>query len=470
MNDKRHAVIWIGMLLLVAALPICAEDEPGLYGGPPDPAELATRQAGLSGLGLTFINGDPFFRFQLQPEIAVGKVGVGLDVVLLYDPDPDLKPDGSEGDKILAEDGEEWDNLSTILRSIRYVRYGRPNDPFFARFGELDYVTIGHGLIMGGYSNYDRRGLRLNLSTETKKVGVETIVNNLGDPTIFGARLYVRPLQREGGPAIINRLEFGATYLTDIDPAPMVEDEDPLIALGVDVGLPIISSRLLNLTLYDDLAFLNTKRKLSDPTETETAAGNAVGAALSITNILLKLEYRTFARGFVPTLFDYTYEASKQGNTISGVPDFVGLDPEEDDEARRGYYSMVAWQPVPKVHLLGSFEDYSNSEPKMYLGVAETGLVDRVSFRAFYVKRNIGEPDPGFPEAADSEDPEFFEDLFRLDEKSAFTVRVGYEVFPSVELAVTREYRFRQTEDADGEKIFEPIQKTSVELGLHLGF
>ena len=26
-------------------------------------------------------------------------------------------------------------------------------------FGELEYLTIGHGSIMSGYSNYDRRGV-----------------------------------------------------------------------------------------------------------------------------------------------------------------------------------------------------------------------------------------------------------------------------------------------------------------------
>ena len=489
MNRNKHFTIWIGILLLVSVVPIYGQVEeseipdpgPGTeassFGGPPNIEELALRQTGLSGVGLTFIDGDPFFRIQLQPDIDLGKIGIGLDVVLLYNPDPEPKPDGSEGEKILAEDGEEWNDVSTILRTIRYVRYGHLNDPFYARFGELDYVTVGHGFIMSGYSNYDRRGLRLNLSNKTKKFGVETMINNLGDPTIFGGRAYIRPLQKEGGKSILNRLEFGGTYLTDIDPNPLVEDEDPLIALGADVGLPIIDSRLLRLELYDDLAFLNTKPKADEPGETEIATGNAVGLGLSISKALFKVEYRTFGEAFQPTVFDYTYEAAKGSNAAATAPDFLGAVKESDtdlgtsaDEGRRGYFSMLAWRPIPKVHLMGTFEDYNTTEPKLYIGVTESGLVEKMSFRAFYVKRNIGEPDPGFPAAPDSEDPAFFEDLFRLDTKSAFTVRIGYEVLPSLELAVIREYRFQRIEGPNEETVFEPIQKTSVEVGFKLNF
>ena len=208
------------------------------YGGPPSPEEMALSKGELSGLGFTFINGEPFLRFQLQPEVDLGKVGFGLGLVLLYS----SSEDGEH--TLLAEDGETWDDISTILRLVRYVRYGHLSESFYARFGALDFATIGHGFIMSGYSNYDRRGLRLNLSTETKKAGVETILNDISAPTVFGGRMFVRPLQQEeGGIPLLNSLELGGTYLTDIEPDPsLIPDGDPLIALGVDIGFRLFTT------------------------------------------------------------------------------------------------------------------------------------------------------------------------------------------------------------------------------------
>ena len=473
MNRGKCVAIWIGMLSLGFVLATygqvgqseIAGETVLSYGGPPNPEEMALSRGELSGLGFTFINGEPFLRFQLQPEIDLGKVGFGLGLVLLYS----SSDDGEH--TILAEDGETWDDISTLLRIVRYVRYGHLSESFYTRFGALDYATIGHGFIMSGYSNYDRRGLRLNLSSETKKIGVETIINNVGDPTVFGGRMFVRPLQQEeGGMPLLNSLELGATYLTDIEPDPsLIPGGDPLIALGVDIGFPLVHNKSLRLDIYDDVAVLNTKpgSKTEEIGEiNDVAIGNAIGIGVSLSQALFKVEYRTFGAQFYPTIFDYTYDAAK------GVaPDFLGMDEENDvDQARRGYFSMIAVRPVPQVNFIATFEDYTNTEPKLYAGITESGIAERTSFRAFYVKRNIGEPDPGFPDKEGSKDPGFFEDLFRLDSKSAFIVRIGYEIFPRFEVAVLREYRFRRVEDAAGKTHFEPIQKTSVEAGFRLNF
>ena len=470
MNRNKYIAIWVGILWFVFILATYGQNEIAgetvlSYGGPPNPEEMALSRGELSGLGFTFINGEPFLRFQLQPEIDLGKVGFGLGLVLLYS----SSDDGEH--TILAEDGETWNDISTLLRVVRYVRYGHLSESFYTRFGALDYATIGHGFIMSGYSNYDRRGLRLNLSTKTKKAGVETIINDIGAPTVFGGRVFARPLQQEeGGIPLLNSLEFGTTYLTDIEPDPSLMPEgDPLIALGVDVGFPLVHNKTLRLDIYDDIAFLNTKStpKADEIDEiTDVAIGNAIGIGVSLSQALFKVEYRTFGERFYPTIFDYTYDAAK------GVaPDFLGMDEDNGEtQARQGYFSMIAVRPVPQINLIATFEDYTTTEPKLYAGITESGIAQRTSFRAFYVKRNIGEPDPGFPQKEGSKDPSFFEDLFRLDSKSAFIVRIGYEIFPRFEVAILREYRFRRVEDGIGETHFEPIQKTSVEAGLRLNF
>ena len=472
MNQSNRHTVWIGILLNLFTLFVHARASAELYEGPPDFEELAMGGGGLSGGGLSFINGDPFVRFQVQPDIGIGKVGFGLGFVLLYN------PDAQEGeDRILAEDAETWDNPSTMLRAIRYVRYAQPRDRFYARAGELGFVTIGHGLIMSGYSNYDRRGIRANFRTESRRIGVETVINDVVNPRIFGGRLFLRPLPGSITSSVLGGLELGATYLTDIAPdlipddqAPGKEntiDEDPLIALSVDIGFPIIENNLFRLALYDELAFLNTQSSANDSTESEPPSGNAIGVGLTFPSSLFKVEYRTFAEGFIPSVFDYSYQASASDS----VPVFLGLDEDRDKgKARYGYYSMFAWQPIPMLHLLGAFEDYNISYPKLYAGITESGIIDKLSFRAFYAKRDLGEPDIGYPDAPGSEDPSILADLFRLDEKSALVVRVEYELYRPVVVAVVREFSFRQREDTDGSTGFETIQKTTIEVGLNLQF
>lgn len=421
--------------------------------------------SGFYGGGLTFINGDVFVRLQLQPEFPIGNFGLGFDLVLLYNPYAEVGED-----RFLAEDGEVWYSLSTWIRLIRYFRYGQPYDPLYFRLGEFDYLTIGHGSIMSGYSNHDRRGLHFNIRKPDSKYGVETMFNDFGDPAIFGGRGFYRPFQREENNNLLTRFEVGTTYLTDIDPNSLEEGEEPLNAVGLDIGLPIYERSSFRLDLYNDIAALNPPLKPDDSdledddTETQTddsttdgvtsvselGIGNATGIGFVSNKAIIKLEYRIFSAGYIPSVFDYTYE--------TGTPEFWGY--QETDEARHGYYTQLIWQPTPQIHLLGAFERYSNNTSKLYLGIKESGLVPRLAFRAFYTKRNIGEDGV----------TGFFRDLIDLDEKSALNLEIRYVVVPPVQTIIIKEYRYRRVTTDDGVTQFEPIHKTSIMVGIATDF
>ncbi len=439
--------------------------------------QVALQQAGLSGLGLSVIDGLPYFRTQAQPDISLpGKLGFGLDLVVLIG-----EKDGKVS--ILAEDGEAWDSFSTYMRAIRYVRYGLPSDPLYLRYGELDLVTIGHGFIMSGYSNHDRRGLRLNLALPSNKIGMEAVVNNLATPSIFGGRLFAQPLKKENG-AFWRSLEFGITYLTDIEPSTLQEDDNleentkgivsevntkPLQAIGLDIGIPIFKNGLIRSDIYSDLAMLNMAQSNSGERDFETTTnGIASGIRFLLPKTIFKTEYRIFMEGFTPTIFDYTYEVNKGlvSDTInSNLPNFEGKEEKSNGLSLRGFYSMLLVQPLKNVSFLGTVENYSHTEPKMYLGLTEDGLIPKLSFRAFYTKSNIG----GSYQDKEGKmvNPSFITDLFRLDEKSALTLRIGYEILEvpggyPIEVSVLRQFSFRPNEDG----IYRRIEKTSFEIGL----
>jgi len=441
--------------------------------------QVALQQAGLSGLGLSVIDGRPYFRTQAQPDIPLpGKFGLGLDLVVLIG-----QKDGKVS--VLAEDGETWNNASTYMRVIRYLRYGLPSDSLYIRYGELDLVTIGHGFIMSGYSNHDRRGLRINLALPNDKIGVETVINNLAAPSIFGGRLFVQPLKKENG-TFWRKLEFGVTYLTDIDPISIQEkrtpeetqeeilDElttKPIQAIGFDIGIPIFKNNLVRTDIYSDLAFLNTKQFRNGQRNFETTTnGVASGIRFLLPKAIFKTEYRIFTEGFSPTIFDYTYEVNKglvnQNDAMAlNSTNFEGKDNETTGLSLTGFYSMLLVQPLKNVSLLGTVENYSHTEPKMYLGLTEDGLIPKLSFRAFYTKANIGSSYQD--NKGKIVNPSFITDLFRLDEKSALTLRIGYEILEApggypIEISVLRQFNFRPNENG----VYQPIKKTSFEIGL----
>lgn len=456
-------------------LPITAQDQTTLA----EEEDFLT--SGFYGGGLSFIDGDAYARIQLQPDIPIGKFGLGLDLVFLFNPyAEDNEP------RFLAEDGELWDSASTYLRLIRYIRYAQPYDPFYFRLGEFDYLTIGHGSIMSGYSNHDRRGLHLNLRKSDGRYGIETMLNDLGNPTIFGGRGFLRPFLRSENNNLFTRFELGATYLTDIDPDNMIDGEEPFNAVGVDVGLPIIEKSSFRLDLYNDFAVQTPPQVTDHPnmddstteddvsesdvstsesetsmanelmteedesSKTELTWGNATGIGLASNSVIFKFEYRVFSNRYVPSVFDYTYEAS--------MPIFWGY--EKSDEAKRGFFTQIIWKPIPQLHLLGALEKYSDSISKLYLGAKESGLVPRFQFRVFYTKRNIGEDGK----------TSFFADLFDLDDKSAFNIEISYEVVPPIQTTLVYEYSFRRVETDDGNSNFEPVRKTSVAVGYNHSF
>lgn len=425
--------------------------------------------SGFYGGGLSFIDGDVYARIQLQPELPIGNFGVGLDLVILFN--PYAEPGNPQ---FLAEDGEEWNSFSTWLRLIRYFRYAHPYDPLYFRLGEFDYLTIGHGSIMSGYSNHDRRGLHFNIRKVDRKYGVETMINDLGAPTIFGGRGFYRPFLREENNNILTRFEVGATYLTDVDPLIQVDGEEPLSTVGLDVGFPILEQSSFRLDLYNDIAVHNSPMKPDEidsdqtdnmeenttqpddtgpdeiPSVSDLGVGNTTGIGFISNKAIIRLEYRIFSAGYIPSIFDYTYK--------TGTPEFLGY--EKTSEARRGYFAQLIWQPMPQIHFLSTFEKYNNNTSKLYLGVKEEGLIPRLAFRAFYTKRNIG---------ADGETG-FFTDLIDLDEKSALNLEIRYVVVPPVQMIIVYEYRFRRKQTETGVTQFEPIRKTSVMFGVSTDF
>ena len=109
--------------------------------------------------GAVTIDGKIWNQIALRPIIPIGKISVALDIVFYIDQDGNVHDD-------------EWDfstgekSKNSIIDKVYYIRYGKKWDPFYFQIGALDRVTMGHGILVSGYSN-------TILYPQVRKVGME---------------------------------------------------------------------------------------------------------------------------------------------------------------------------------------------------------------------------------------------------------------------------------------------------------
>jgi hypothetical protein len=159
---------------------------------------------------------------------------------------------------------------------------------------------------MGGYANTlflpdDRHfGLALDLDGSLFKfpyVGLETFVGDLAELDVFGARFFVRPLLWLGVP-IIKNLQVGASVAMDVKPYlydhPADLTERSVAVYGVDARLPILSSDIVSLAVFSDVATIDWDNY-----------GGMIGVGGRLLGFLTYgVQLRALQNGFIPTYFD----------------------------------------------------------------------------------------------------------------------------------------------------------------------
>jgi len=268
-------------------------------------------------------NGDTvsYQMLSINPEFAIGKIGVGLDLTFHY------RFDDGNGNFDFRE--EDWipENdqtyLDIYLPIFRYVRYGHKGDSLYGKIGFIEDGTLGNGFIMGNYSNThflpEQRivGLALDLDGNLFNfpyIGIETFAGNLAKMDVFGSRMYVRPLTSLEIP-IIKDLQIGATAAFDREPDALyvfTQDDgiteytpDMVSIYGVDFKQPIISNNAFSLALFGDMAFQSG----GDSVNTGGLLGIG-GQLVSFINYGLNALF--LGDNFMPFYFDSAYDLFRE--------------------------------------------------------------------------------------------------------------------------------------------------------------
>ncbi len=165
------------------------------------------------GLGSVTIDDKIYNQIALRPELRLGKLAVALDVAIYMDEQGKIRKD-------------EWDEASDYLDKLYYVRWGQQGDPFFAKLGAMDNVTMGYGILLNGYSNTTEypqvRKVGLHTGMKLGSIGWEAFVANakeLSGPGLLAARLTYQPLQKLP-------ITFGGTYVADLNQYKGLKDTD----------------------------------------------------------------------------------------------------------------------------------------------------------------------------------------------------------------------------------------------------
>lgn len=400
---------------------------------PPNPNE------GLlgGGLGVTWIDGAPYYSFHLFPEASFGKFGVGLDLKLEY---------GANG-KIRTENFNEF---SDYLSVIRYVRYGQKKDPVYVRLGALDYATLGHGSIVYLYNNrpsYDVRKIGLVFDLDMGNYGFESIYSAFGEAGVFGLRGYARPLQFTTlkDIPIIGMTEVGVTIAGDLhDKAGVVAgnynsttdeftattDEGAITIIGLDVGFPLLRTRAFDLDFYVDATKI-----------IGFGSGAATGfyanfKGLGLLDIKARIERRFNGDQYLSSYFGPMYEIERFNlNKGSGAVSSKVQQLKAAGSGGNGYYGEMLATVLNTFYILGSFQKLDKDPNSGVLHLSTEIAPDGFPYvaRAGYDKIYIQD----------------FGDIFTTDDRSHLYAEVGYKPMPYIICSLVYHWTFTPIRDAD---------------------
>lgn len=401
----------------------------------------------MGGLGFTWIDGEPYYLFNLAPDVALGKFGFGLDLNLRINQKGNIRK-------------EDFNSTSDFLSIIKYVRYGQKHDPFYIRVGGLDRAILGQGNIIYYYNNrasYDNRKIGIELDVDFGKFGFESVYGDLSGKGLLGIRGYTRPLKftQLASLPIISNLEIGGTFATDlndhagvtdamVDPVDgklkVVKDEGNISIVGLDAVLPLLRAKVVNIELYSNFTKI-----------LKFGQGATVGAGFSfnglgIFNIDLRFERWFNGDRFLPRYFDQFYEVRRLiADSING---FISSKAQELTNAQslgNSYYGELVVDVLNFARIFGSYSRYDKIQNSGVLRLA-TDLTPKNSsyvLRAYYDKMNIRDE----------------KDLFKLDDRSLFTAELGYKPLSYLLVSFLYQWSFTPERDKDDNVIGYKPQK-----------
>ena len=414
-----------------------------------DPSLLFSGQPGaFVGLGVTNIEGEGLYASTfISAEFNLGSIGLGLAFplnLLIWNDDNCCDGNTTRASKTYGGyiRKRDWDEPQDYSKFVRFLRYGHKRDPVYVLAGQLWGASLGHGTLVNRYANslnldHPKFGLALDVNGDF--FGIEILTDYLGDPSLLGGRIYVRPF---GDTPFLRGWAVGATLASDrtapralarnpdgslqqdANGTPIISVNDAIYAFGVDTEFELLRNSLISLMPYVDLNRI-------------AGAGNGLHAGV-LTDLYLpvpglainleaRLEYRMMQPGYIPEYFDQTYDLGRVQYAVSSgaarafLPKYAAAQaahaaaPDPTAIDRKGYYAELAFGFAGFLQIGGLYQDYQGDPNGASLGLFATlPKFDVLKLSAYYLRKNMKSG---------------FDDAFRLDDRSLLAGSLAYRMF-----------------------------------------
>jgi len=417
------------------------ENTTSMEGGEFDMGQMMKKTNSLGAyFGYTNIGGESVIGFRLQPDLQIGKLGLGLDIPVQF----------SITDKKFRT--EEFKDGVGLLRMIRFLSWGtKKQDDYYFKVGDLTGSFLGYGMLINNYSNsisVDKRKIGIDLDFCFGKMwGIEVLYSdvNVKSLNMLGIRPYIRPLGLTGIP-IIKTFDIGVQYVTDRDRTGSMLAGDAssnhntfigasgVNAEAIDMGVTLLNMPMVRLQAFTSAARLernksaNLTKALQDSVNGHASAqyimdvqnyekdgaGYGLSAGLDFKfkflGNVLRLDARAerlwYTDNFIPHFFDVSYEMNKDARIMEAVT----------SKAQKGYYAELGLMVLSKIMVSGGLlmpDDMGPNNPALLRLVLDGSQISKaIVLEGEYVKGGLTS----------------FNDVITLDERSLVSVRAAYKL------------------------------------------
>ncbi len=444
---KLIFLLSVGVLSLLLILPLMAQEDNNVEvqpavqqnkGETAQPAEStqpeATKQPGEEqkkqqeaavspfsfsmNVGSEIIDGKTYTSIAMNPDLAFGKFGIGLDVILRFDSKFSLyKPD--------------WDSVKDIVTKINYIRWDKKGAPVFIKIGLLDDVYLGHGTIFYRYSNklflpgVRRIGIQFDLNF--RPFGSELFDDDVIDNRIFGGRIYFRPFVNSK-IFFLNSLAIGFTAAADVKldktKSPTDKPTDKVTVIGADLDVPIVKVG----SIFSFLLFTDYVKNLYFSGSNGT--GIIPGFIMNIIGFRFIGEYHIYNPNYDGPYFNAFYDIERNGK----------LETLKKKTDKTEGWSIKMAKDILNLIAIG-FEIGANKgeNADMHIEVAmKQKLLNKFKASVYYDKNDI----------------KSFNDAFTAKSPNArLTANVNYSVSENVDMVITYQKNFVTRDDGTVEPV-----------------